>query len=255
MKIAWFVFILAAAAIVTSPAADGWRTASTFVPLFNGKNLEGWTVPVGDHGHWKVIDGCIDYDARSEAGGDKNLWTTRAYGDFILRVDWRIKATPFTNPAIAYVLPDGTAARDITGHIRRLSLPDSDSGIFFRGGGVNQVNIWCWPIGSGELYGYRTDEKQSSETRAAVTPRTQADRPVGQWNTFEITVRGERITVVLNGILVIEEARLPGIAKRGRIGLQHHGAMKNGQWISPPSLVQFRNISIRELNADERIGQ
>src|SRR3954467_9131219 len=78
-----------------------------FVPLFNGKDLSGWVVPPGDNGHWKVIDGVIDYDARSEAPGDKDLWTEKSYRNFVVRLDWRIKQTsgPFTMPV---VLPDGT---------------------------------------------------------------------------------------------------------------------------------------------------
>jgi hypothetical protein len=226
-------------------AADS--TTAAFKSLFDGKSLEGWTTPTGDNGHWRVIDGVIDYDARSEAEGDKSLWSNREYEDFVLRVEWRITATPYTNPRVHYILPDGTHARDVKGETLLLALPDSDSGILFRGGGINQVNIWCWPIGSGELYGYRMHDKSSAETRAAVTPRTQADRPVGEWNAFEITLRGDRITVVLNGVLIIDDAKLPGVASRGRIGLQHHGAMRDGQWISPPSLVQFRNLSIQEL--------
>jgi hypothetical protein len=70
---------------------------------------------------------------------------------------------------------------------------------------------------------------------------------VGQWNQFRITLRGDRVTVVLNEKTVVDNAQLPGIAARGPIGLQHHGAKKNGQWSSPPALVQFRNISVREL--------
>jgi hypothetical protein len=54
---------------------------------------------------------------------------------------------------------------------------------------------------------------------------------------------------VLNGILVIDQAQLPGMAARGPVGLQHHGSMKDGRWTSPPALVQFRNISIKELAA------
>jgi len=66
-------------------------------------------------------------------------------------------------------------------------------------------------------------------------------------NTFKITMKGDRLTVELNGIIVIENALLPGIAEKGPIGLQHHGDKKNGDWVSPPSLVQFRNIYIKEL--------
>jgi len=218
-----------------------------FVSLFNGRDFTGWKVPEGDNGHWKIIDGVIDYDAESEAKGDKSLWSVREFGDFTLMVDWRIKETPYINPRVPYILPDGTHARDIKGNEMRMSLPDSDSGVFLRGSGKNQVNIWCWPIGSGEFYGYRTDAKQPAHIRAGVTPRTQADKPVGQWNRFVITIRGDRVTVVLNGKTVIEKAQLPEIAKRGAIALQHHGGKSNGIWSSPPSLLQFKNIFIKEL--------
>jgi hypothetical protein len=218
-----------------------------FTALFNGKDFSGWKVPEGDGGHWKVLDGVIDYDAESEAPGDKTLWTERAYSDFVLHVDWRLKETPYVNPNVPYILPDGTHARDIHGKEMRMALPDSDSGIYLRGTGKSQVNIWCWPIGSGEVYGYRMDARQPPEVRAAVTPRTQADRPVGEWNRFEITVRGDRVTVVLNGKKVIAEAQLPGIAPTGPIGLQHHGGKRDGKWTGPPSLVQFKNLHIQEL--------
>ena len=46
-----------------TPREDG------FVSLFNGIDLKGWKVPEGDNGHWKVVDGVIDYDARSESPG------------------------------------------------------------------------------------------------------------------------------------------------------------------------------------------
>jgi hypothetical protein len=126
---------------------------SAFRALFNGKDFTGWKIPEGDNGHWKIIDGAIDYDAESQAKGDKSLWHTRH----------------------------------------------------------------------------------------------QADKPVGQWNRFEITIRGDRVTVVLNGIKVIDKAQLPGIAQSGPIALQHHGGKRDGQWNSPPSLLQFKNIFIKEL--------
>ena len=77
-------------------AADG------FVSLFNGKNFDHWKVPEGDNGHWKIIDGVIDYDAQSEAKGDKNLWSEKEYGDFTLRADWRIKETPYINERVPH---------------------------------------------------------------------------------------------------------------------------------------------------------
>jgi hypothetical protein len=218
-----------------------------FVSLFNGRDLTGWKIPEGDNGHWRVVDGVIDYDAESEASDEKSLASQKEFGDYTLRVDWRIKETPYINPNVPYILPDGTHARDVAGKELKLSLPDSDSGIYVRGSSRHQVNIWCWPIGSGEMYGVRMDRSTPPDLRAAVTPRTQADKPVGQWNTFEITVRGKTVTVVLNGKTVIPGANLPDLPARGPVVLQHHGGKRDGKWTSPPSLVQFRNIMIKEL--------
>jgi hypothetical protein len=219
-----------------------------FVALFNGKDFSGWTVPEGDNGHWKIIDGVIDYDALSEAKGGKDLWTEREFGDFTLLVDWRIKETPYMNPRVPYILPDGSEARDTKGKPFTMTVPDSDSGILLRGNGRYQINIWCWPIGSGEMYGIRRDNSMPAEVRAGVTPRTQADKPVGEWNRYEITVQGSKVIVKLNDKAVLPGVTIPGIPSSGRIALQHHGSMRNGQWTGPPSLLQFKNIYIKTLN-------
>jgi len=220
---------------------------SGFVSLFNGKDFQHWKVPEGDNGHWRVVEGVIDYDAESEASGDKSLWSEKGYGDFTLLVDWRIKETPYVNPRVPIIRGDGTHKRNAADEEIRISVPDSDSGILLRGQGKSQVNIWCWPIGSGEVYGYRMDKSMPAEVRAAVTPKTNADNDIGHWNTFEITVKGDRLWVKLNGKQVIENASLPGLPQQGPIGLQHHGNKNaQGQWNSPPALVQFRNIYLRE---------
>ena len=215
--------------------------------IFNGRDFDGWIVPEGDGGHWKVVDGVIDYDALSQAPGDKNLWTKAEYGDFVLRIDWRIKDTPFVNRNVPLVRPDGTHQLNAQGQEVRMAIPDSDSGVYLRGSSKSQINIWTWPIGSGEVYGYRMDRNMPPEVRAGVTPSVMADNHIGEWNTFEITMKGDRLTVVLNDITVIENAQLPGVPERGRLALQHHGNKVDGEWRSSPSLVQFRNIYIREL--------
>lgn len=220
-----------------------------FKPLFNGKDLSGWVVPPGDNGHWKVIDGVIDYDACSESPEkDKNLWTEKEYKDFTLRIDWRLKQTTGLYP-VPVVLPDGTHKLDENGKEIINPTPNADSGIYLRGVGKAQVNIWCWPIGSGEVYGYRMDKTMPPDVRAGVTPKVRADNPVGEWNTFEITMKGDRLTVVLNGKTVIDNAQLPGVPESGKLSLQHHGGKnpKTGELSPASSLVQFRNISIKEL--------
>lgn len=224
-------------------------SAGDEIVLFAGSDLSEWKIPDGDNGHWKVVNGVIDYDARSEAKGEKSLISKREFGDFVLSFDWKIKETPYINKNVPYVLPDGNHARGVDGKELKLALPDSDSGVYLRDvKGKSQVNIWCWPIGSGEVYGYRMDKSLPASVRAGVTPKTQADKPVGQWNSFVITLKKDRLTVVLNGITVIENAELPGIPERGPIVLQHHGGFKDGQYTGPPSLVQFRNIKIKPLD-------
>lgn len=225
------------------------ETPEGFVSLFDGKTFNGWMVPEGDNGHWRIVDGVIDYDAASEAGGDKSLWSSKEYGDFVLLVDWRIKETPYVNPNVPIIKPDGTHKLDADGKEIHIAVPDSDSGIFLRGQPKSQVNIWCWPIGSGEVYGYRMDKSLPREIRAGVTPMVHADNDIGQWNQFEITMRGDRLSVKLNGKQVLRDAQLPRIPSRGPIALQHHGGKgSGGNWNSPPSLVQFRNIAIKELD-------
>ena len=249
MKRLTFALLLAGLVSCASESSSGGSSGSGFVSLFNGKDFTGWKLPEGDNGHWKIVDGVIDYDAQSESKGPKHLFTEKEYGDFVLKVDWRLKETPYLNPNVPVILPDGTHKLGPDGKELRAPQPDADSGIYLRDrNGKSQVNIWTWPIGSGEVYGYRMDKTQPASVRAGVTPKKKADKPIGEWNSFVITVKGNRLTVALNGETVIENAELPGLVARGPVGLQHHGSMKDGKWTSPPALVQFRNISIKELN-------
>jgi hypothetical protein len=249
MKIKYLFFSLLFLACTSGAEknADNPDIPEGFESIFNGVDFSGWKVPTGDNGHWKIIDGVIDYDAESEAEEDKNLWTEKEYGDFELYVDWRIKETPWNNPRVPLIMPDGTHKLNEHGEEIRMVVPDSDSGILLRGQGKSQVNIWCWPIGSGEVYGYRMDKDMPPEVIKSVTPLTNADHNIGEWNTFKITLQGNVLTVELNEKLVLDHAQLPGLPEKGAIGLQHHGNKQDGEWVSPPSLVQFKNIYIKEL--------
>ncbi len=220
-----------------------------FVSLFNGKDLAGWTVPEGDGGHWKVVDGVIDYDSASEAKGDKNLKTREEFGDFILKIDWRLKKTSGLYN-VPIVLQDGSYLKDASGKKITIKMPNADSGIFLRGHSKSQLNIWCWPVGSGEVYGVRNNASTPAEIRAGVTPRINADKPVGQWNQFVIILVKDRVTVLLNNHMVLENALLPEIPERGPIVLQHHGGPRaNGELSPASSLIQFRNVWIKSLDA------
>ncbi len=221
------------------PEGDGWKS------LFNGKNLKGWKNPEVD-GIWTVVDGVIDCVPKSKVKGDKNLWTRESFGDFELHVEWRLKEKKGVYN-VPVVLPDGSYKLDKSGKKVVNPQPGADSGILMRGEGKSQVNIWCWPIGSGEVYGYRNNQK-NAKIRKGVTPKVRADNPVGEWNTFRISLVGEILNVELNGKKVIENAQLPGVPEEGPIALQHHGGYNpdTKTWSGASSLVQFRNIWIRE---------
>ena len=181
-------------------------------------------------GHWKAASSWVlSYDGKSMAK-DPNLWSEKEYKDFEIIADWRFPGKP-KKMKWAKTLPSGDDTEEM------IEVDDAgDSGIYLRGSSKSQVNMWCRPPGSGEVYGYRTDKKQPAEVRRGVTPKMKADKPIGQWNRFHITMKGDRLTVVLNGKLVIENAQLPGVPEKGPIALQHHGDQ-----------VEFANMFIREL--------
>ncbi|QDV65038.1 3-keto-disaccharide hydrolase [Crateriforma conspicua] len=243
-----FAIALVGCVLGNGPNAFGQaEVADGFQSLFNGTDLSGWVIPEGDGGHWKVVDGVIDYDAMSEASGDKNLKTEQEFTDFILKIDWRLKQTTGLMD-IPVVLSDGTYLTDRSGNNITIKRPNADSGVYLRGDSRAQLNIWCWPIGSGEVYGHRNNPKTPPEIRAALTPRLNADKPVGQWNRFEIILVDDRVTVMLNDQLVLENAQLPGIPEKGPVVLQHHGGMRNGEYSPASSLIQFKNIWIKPLD-------
>ena len=214
--------------------------ARGFRPLYNGLNLDGLKQTMGDKGHWLAKGHILEYDGKSdEAEKYKNdIQTEEEFENFILIVDWKLTKKPTINDQALVVLPDGNYAVDENGEQIKITILDAgDSGVFLRGKSKYQVNIWSWPIGSGEFWGIRTDKSMSPEVRKGVTPIQWADNPSGKWNRFEITLIGDRVSVVLNGKTVIRQAQLPGIPERGPIVLQNH---------TDP--IQFANFYIKELN-------
>ncbi len=71
-------------------------------------------------------------------------------------------------------------------------------------------------------------------------PRTQASRPVGEWNDYRVRVIGQRYRVWLNGVLVNDFTSTdPARGDRGHLGLQNH---------DPTTRAEFRHITVRELH-------
>jgi hypothetical protein len=197
-----------------------------FTRIFDGRSLAGWQLAAGST-NWTAHNGILRHDGKP--GPTRDLWTGKEYGDFTLVFDWRW-AAPGPRMMRPIIGPDGRE----TG--TRVEVEELDSGIYLRGSSKAQVNLWNWPVGSGEVYGYRSDPAQAAEVIAAATPRIRADQPTGEWNRMMITLRGEKLDVTLNGRTVIDGARLPAVPARGRIALQHHG-----------SAIDFANLWIKEL--------
>lgn len=206
-----------------------------YVSLFNGKDLTGWKGLVANpiaranmsdtalkaaqikadikmNEDWVVNDGLLNFTGNLHG---ENLATVKQYGDIEMFVDWRIQEK-------------------------------GDAGIYLRG--TPQVQIWDTSrrevgaqVGSGGLY---NNQKNVSK------PLVVADNKVGEWNNFHIIMRGDKVTVYLNGVLVTDNIplenywnhNLPLFAKE-QIELQAHG-----------TFVSYRNIYLRELPSNEAVS-
>ncbi|MCA9096961.1 MAG: DUF1080 domain-containing protein [Planctomycetaceae bacterium] len=215
-----------------------------FVALFGGKSfggnsLDAWDVKPWHEKHWTVRGDELDYDGKASHNREQkgDLWTKESFGDFELYVEWRLSARPEMKPH-PIVLYNGDFLMEEANQkqrVTRMRLDAGDSGLYFRGSVKCQANIWSQELGSGEINGYRTDRQMPQEVRRACIPIRNADRPFGEWNAFLVTLKGESMSVQLNGEKVIDAARLPNLPPSGPIALQHHG-----------DPVQFRSIWIKE---------
>jgi hypothetical protein len=210
--------------LAAMPADEGFK------PMFNGKDLSGWQGLVENpvlrakmkpaelakkqieankkvSGNWSVKDGYIWFN-----GAGDNLCSVKQYGDFEMLVDWKI-------------------------------TKKGDSGIYLRGS--PQVQIWDTSrvdvgaqVGSGGLYNNMVNPSK---------PLKVADNPVGDWNSFRIIMNGEKVSVWLNGELVVDNVTMENYWDRkipifpvGSIELQAHGTD-----------LAFRDIYVREISEKE----
>ncbi len=207
--------------------------ASGFTQIFDGLTLAGWKPEKEGDASWTATNGLLKHNGAAKPAGQ--IWTEKEYGDFTLVFDWRWSGIGPTmkRPVIG---PDGNEKKGPDGQTEMVEVQELDSGVYLRGNEKSQVNLWNWPVGSGEVFGYRTNGSLPPEVRAGVTPKVKADRPLGEWNRTMVTMKGDRLTVVLNGQNVINNAQLPNVPAKGKLALQHHGAS-----------IDFANIWIKEL--------
>jgi hypothetical protein len=189
-----------------------------FTALFNGKDLTGWQGLVALPQRKKLDQ--EQYAAKVKAATGKALehWTVK---DGVIHYDGK-------NNNLQTAKDYGNFELWVDWKIGKRG----DSGLYLRGN--PQVQIWDNPEGSGGLYNNQKNPRK---------PLVFADNPVGQWNTFRVIMKGDKVTVYLNGKLVVDNTPLENYWERGQplpargpIELQHHG---DPLW--------FKNIYIKEL--------
>lgn len=210
--------------------ASADKNEKGFVCLFNGRDLEGWKGLVENpikrakmskeelaeaqkkadelmRKDWIVENGELVYIGH----GWDNICTVKDYADFELLVDWRLD-------------PNGK---------------EPDAGVYLRG--TPQVQIWDIrrtnvgaQVGSGGLY----NNKQNPSK-----PTSVEDNKLGEWNTFRILMKGDKVSIWLNGTKVVDNVVLENYWDRNlpifpcdQIEMQAHG-----------SRCYFRNIFVREI--------
>lgn len=222
---------------VTLPqAAD---RAEDFVPLFDCRTWNGWDHPAHLDGVWEIADGVIRLCAvqpKHERGKSYDLATTQRFRNFVLALEWRLTGETKMKP-LQLLTVDGLEQHDAQGKLIMTEYPSwGDSGVFLRGSRAAQVNIWCQPCGSGEVATKFKDLAATMDERMKTMPRVRADHGAGEWNRFVITMRGDRVSVVLNDIAVVTDARVRNVPSEGPIVFQNHN-----------DAVEFRQIEIKRL--------
>ncbi len=198
-----------------------------FVPLFNGKDLTGWK---------GLLASPNDNPIKRAALEPAKLREAQAKADETMRAHWTVEDGILHFDGRGFSLATARNYADFEMLVDwKILKPRGDSGIYLRGS--PQVQIWDpqqHGVGSGGLY---NNQKNPSK------PLLTADNPIGTWNTFRIRMIDDRVTVCLNGLLVVDNVVLENYWDRSipifpseQIELQCHG-----------DPIDFANIFIREI--------
>ena len=177
-----------------------------FVALFDGKTLNGWTSIGRVKDSFVVKDGEMHWQKR----GAGALQSRNRYGDFILRFEYKINN-------------------------------NGNSGVQVRTPRANRASKMGFEVQLFGDYGRQPTKNGTGAIYDVIAPTENASRPAGEWNTVEVTARGPRVKIVLNGRTVQdvnfdEHEALKYRLRRGFIRLTDHG-----------DYVAYRNLRIKEL--------
>jgi hypothetical protein len=213
--------VLGTLALTVPAVPSSAQESAGFVKLFNGKDLTGWKTFLDPKSKatpgeiWSIKDGVII----CQGNVNGYLITDKDYGDYVLRVQWRWgdKVTRGRNSGVfVHVLgPDKIWPKGI-----EAQLMSGRAGDFWL---VDGFALKIDPA--------RQDKKTP---RHYFRMKDDVEKPVGEWNQYEITCQGDKIKLVVNGQLVNEASGAE--ATKGKILLQSEGAE-----------VHFRNVELKPL--------
>jgi hypothetical protein len=172
----------------------GAQPRGGWTTLFDGSSLKGWNV-VGD-ANWEVVDKAVQADK-----GSGFLVTPISYGDFQFTAEFWVS-------------------------------DDANSGVFLRcqdPKAITQTNAY-----EVNIFDKRPDQTYRTGGIVDVAKPASVIMTGGKWNTFDITARGTKLTVILNGTKMVDVD--DSKHARGPIALQY-GA----------GTVKFRNVRVRTL--------
>ncbi|GDY21587.1 hypothetical protein LBMAG56_29340 [Verrucomicrobiota bacterium] len=236
----------AAALLLAGSALAEVQPPPGFKALFNGKDLSGWRGGT-TFDHRKLL--AMPDDKRAE---QIKKWTAPDQKGSMLEVNpktgkahWYIEGDELVNDGHGMYATTEKDYGDFELLVEYKTVPLADSGIYLRG--VPQVQIWDYTEkakfklgadkGSGGLW-------NNSPGAPGKDPLVLADKPFGEWNAFRIKMVGDKVTIHLNGKLVVDNAKLENyydrkvsVPEKGPIQLQTHGGE-----------IRWRNIFIKELN-------
>lgn len=209
-------FLLLLLIVMVIPGKEAAAQEETWEPLFNGVDLTGW---VGAVDGYSVEDGLLV--CRRDGGG--NLYVDREFDDFVLRFSFRME--PGGNNGVGIRAEQG---KDAAYHGMEIQILDDYA--------AQWADLEPWQY-HGSIYG--------------VVPAARgALKPAGEWNEEEIRAEGSRITVTVNGTIVVD-ADLRVAARDGTVdGREHPGLFNRSGYIGflgHGSRVEFRDIRILEL--------
>ena len=163
---------------------------------------------MGNNSGWKVEDGTMVNNAPQEPGHHKsyaNIRTTREFNDFNLTLEFRVPK-------------------------------DGNSGVYLRG--IYEIQVADW-------YGKKPDSHGVGGLYSRITPTSNPSKPAGEWQKFDITLVDRHVTVILNGVKIIDNKPVLGCTG---------GALWSNEFRPGPLYLQgdhtsvdYRNIVIRPV--------